>query len=154
MFAANEMSVKEAIKPFTMLAAASNLRIMFRPGGHHGFDDVATYIDFFDSAFGRGHFTGSLSGRCPGCWWVDPSDPATYLTAAGFDWGHWNATLAADRRPPAATEPLTERILWLLALGEYGPSYAFSMGDSYAEESEGPYIAVSELAGEPGRCSP
>lgn len=37
------MNVKEAGKVYSLLGASAKLRIMFRPGGHHGFDDVSTY---------------------------------------------------------------------------------------------------------------
>ena len=29
------------------------LRLLHRPGGHHGYDSVSHYLDYFDAAFGR-----------------------------------------------------------------------------------------------------
>jgi hypothetical protein len=37
---------------YKLLGAEENLRNIYRYGQHHGFDDVTTYFDWFDKAFG------------------------------------------------------------------------------------------------------
>ena len=56
----------------------------------------------------------------------------------------WNASVSFDRTPPPASAPLADRIKWALAIGPQktsggagGELAAFSMGATYAEESEG-----------------
>ena len=46
------MSVKEALKVYRLLGKEENVRLIYRYGQHHGLDDITTYFDWFDKAFG------------------------------------------------------------------------------------------------------
>ena len=50
---ADECNVRAAMEVYKLYNAEENLRIIHRPGDHHGFDDINTYIDYFDYGFGR-----------------------------------------------------------------------------------------------------
>ena len=50
---ADEMGVRAAARVYALLGAPERLRMIHRPGDHHGFNDVHTYFDWFDAAFGR-----------------------------------------------------------------------------------------------------
>jgi hypothetical protein len=72
-----------------------NPRLLVRPGGHHGFDDIETFFDFFSTAPAELlHPTNEL------------------LTPAGFRWSEWNAsTHSQDDDPsPAPSAPLIQRV--------------------------------------------
>ena len=119
MVFADEMNLKEASTVYSLLGKAHKLRNIYRYGGHHGYDDVTTYFDWFDRAFGRVTGYGAAlaaEGLLTGDSLL--SFPMTWLTPAGFDWDLWNTSTvgAWDRTPPAPTAPLRERISWLLAL--------------------------------------
>ena len=46
------MAVCGGHQVYKLLGAEENLRNIYRYGQHHGFDDVTTYFDWFDKAFG------------------------------------------------------------------------------------------------------
>ena len=85
---ADECNIRAAMEVYKLYNAEENLRIIHRPGDHHGFDDVNTYLDFFDYGFGR------LSKAFPLSWVGQTNTtmnpfPMSFLTPAGFDWGVW-----------------------------------------------------------------
>ena len=47
-----EMSLKENLKVYSLLGKEENVRLIYRYGQHHGLDDITTYFDWFDKAFG------------------------------------------------------------------------------------------------------
>lgn len=60
---ASEMNVLEAAKVYSQLYSddvsnawslntGGKVQIIHRPGAHHGFDDVNSYFDWFDTQFG------------------------------------------------------------------------------------------------------
>ena len=55
MIFAGEMNIRAAGKVYELFGptAKSKLRNIYRYGQHHGFDDITTYFDWFDRAFGR-----------------------------------------------------------------------------------------------------
>ena len=139
---ANEMNVAEASKVFKLLGVPGNLGLIYRTGDHHGYDDVHTYFDWFDMAFGRPYPRNA-----------HPVQHAThygdaFLTPAGFDWNAWNALAGGPRAPPAASAPLRDRVGWLLSYGgaqskggaRYGPAAGYGKGAVYCEEW--PYIST------------
>ena len=73
---ANEMSVREAGKVYTLLGASGNLSLLLHEGDHHGRTSVTKIFDYFDGQFGRGW---DQRGRA-----LLPHLPP--ITPAGFDW--------------------------------------------------------------------
>jgi len=129
---ADEMGVQAASEVYRLLKAPSTaLQLLHRPGGHHGFDSVASYLDWFDHVLGR-----ACSAPAFPLAYAD-SEPAfqrlVYLTPAGFKWVAWRDAFAAPPPPPPPSAPLGERVSWLLQL-DATPT-AVSAGAIYAEES-------------------
>ena len=127
-----EAGVSAARDVFSLLKAPSGaLTILHRPGDHHGFNDVHTFFDFFDAAFGR------LSAGFP-LGYAGDTDPfaLTFLTAVGgFNWSVWNASFGASTPlPPSPASPLVERMSWLAQLSESGSGGQFGRGSTYAED--------------------
>lgn len=140
MVFAGEQNIKESAKVYALLDASQYPLNIYRPGQHHGFDDITTYFDFFDHAFDRLSSYGQAMERTG----VQTHASLlrwyrTYLTAAGFDWDVFNSTSTFNRTPPNRSTPIAHRIKWLLALGSDvgGELGTFSMGATYGEESEG-----------------
>ena len=149
---AGEMNIKEASKVYRLLGKPENVRNIYRYGQHHGLDDITTYFDWFDKAFGRRpRYAQAIVDDGPLREGGATGDsllkfPMTYLTPAGFDWDLWNETsyVEYDATPPKSSAPLAERVSWMLALGPgaakgkvNGELGAWSMGATYGEESEG-----------------
>lgn len=138
MIFAGEMNLKAALEPYALLGKPENLRHVYRYGQHHGFVDISTYFDWFDHAFGRGSKYGAAL-LAQGAYTADQqlAFQQQWLTAAGFDWKLWNASVTFNRTPPPATAPLPDRIGWALALGSHaaGELGAFSMGATYVRHT-------------------
>jgi hypothetical protein len=166
MIFADEMNLKAAGLAYELLGARDQLRNIYRYGGHHGFDDVTTYFDWFDHAFNRRtafalelQQEGSLTADSLLQW------PMTWLTPAGFDWPMWNKTTFGQyKKQPVGTAPLHARINWLLALEGDGEATgvestasgatdeldevsAFSVGATYGEETEAKGGYITDLFG-------
>lgn len=133
---ANEVNLASAMNVYNLLGgidAEKNLRIIHRPGDHHGFDDVNTYFDWFDYGFGR------LNGAFPLTWSGDSSltnpFPLNYLTPAGFSWDVWYQAFGQSTPPSPTPTPdnVKERIQWLLQ-SEDDP-VVYSKGATYGEDS-------------------
>eukprot|EP00750_Incisomonas_marina_P019905 INCI3649.3.p1 GENE.INCI3649.3~~INCI3649.3.p1 ORF type:complete len:554 (+),score=76.73 INCI3649.3:120-1781(+) len=150
-----EQNIREALSVFDGLYhAPTAVRNVYRYGGHHGFDDITTYLDWFDHAFQRQtQFAAAL--RRSGVYTADSQLqwPLTWLTPAGFDWDTWNATAGpssahslssnaiSSTSPPAPSATFEDRLNWVLATGKYGSTCtAYSIGTTYAEESEAVYM--------------
>lgn len=93
---ANEQNYKAAQRAYILLNAADHLRIKYRPGDHHGFDDIGTYMDWFDAAFDAARTFDF---------------PEQLLH--NFNWTQWQATTPVPP-PPTPTAPLEDRVNWLL----------------------------------------
>eukprot|EP00939_MAST-03C_sp_MAST-3C-sp1_P002329 g2329.t1 len=145
---ADELNVRAATRVFALLgrnASTTNaIRLVHRPGDHHGFLDVDTYFDFFDSAFRRGCAGGESCPFGPLPWLADFAASSssssfdgvqTFLTAAGFDWQKWNRAFG-DRVPPApaTTASLKDRVRWLTQYDDV--ARVRSVGSSYSEDGE------------------
>ena len=98
---ADECCLRSAMNVYELYNATDNLRIIHRPGDHHGFDDVSTYFDFFDYGFDRlySSFPLSWSGQTNMNLKTNPF-PLNYLTPAGFDWKIWYDTFGKKTPPP------------------------------------------------------
>jgi hypothetical protein len=110
--------------------ASNNLRIIHRPGNHHGFVDVESYFDWFDRAFHRRTAMLPLG-------WSGPSGadfPLTYLTSAGFDIRVFQAAVGPPPPVPPPSAPLAERVEWVLA--SINSSRGLSSGAVYSEEMD------------------
>lgn len=90
---------------YRLLGAADNLRIKFRPGRHHGFINVASYVDWFDAA----------AGALPSGVTTNDLFPASSLMH-NFSWSEWQASQQSATTPPVppTTVPLADRVAWLL----------------------------------------
>lgn len=77
--------------------APGNLKLVWRPGQHHGFDNIQLYFDFFDAAFGRGPQSLASFGT-----------PQVLLHT--FDWAAWNVSHAYVP-PPSKDAPAVQRVL-------------------------------------------
>lgn len=58
-----EASYYEAMTAYSFLNATSNLRIDYRNGDHHGYEDISRYIDWYDLAFNHSH-PGTCGNAC------------------------------------------------------------------------------------------
>lgn len=145
MIFANEMNIKETMNAYKLLGASNNLRNVYRYGGHHGFDDITTYFDWFDYAFGRQtRYQQAMAKK--GTLTADSllKFPLTWLTPAGFDWETWNSTCPITRKSDPNKYPsLHDRIKWMLSLEQEGTDdyHPFSMGGTRSETEESSYIA-------------
>jgi hypothetical protein len=88
-----------------LTGSEDGIRIKWREGRHHGFDDPQTYFDWFD-------FAGSKT------------PPDLFATTAeeelphAFNWSAWRAATASSTPPPPpASAPLAERVNWMLGSG-------------------------------------
>lgn len=132
---ADEANVVASSEVYSLLGADDKIRLIHRPGDHHGFDDVNTYFDFFDAAFNRLHTDAFPLGWANGGSGTGMAPFAqSFLTAAGFNLDVWNASVgSAVPPPPPSSAPLAERVEWL-----FGQSIAgFSPGSSYSENADG-----------------
>ena len=48
-----EGAYMEGKKVYQFYNATDNIRIVWRDGQHHGFEDIQSYFDWFDAAFAR-----------------------------------------------------------------------------------------------------
>ena len=148
---ADECNVRSAMEVYKLFGtkAEENLRVIHRPGDHHGFDDVSTYFDWFDYGFGR------LSYDFPLSWSSQTQEkvgtnpfPLTYLTPAGFDWKTWYSAFGSTTlAPPPPSSPVKDRVRWLIQLENDNTVY--SKGATYAEDSkDGQFRFPSVMMGE------
>jgi pimeloyl-ACP methyl ester carboxylesterase len=134
---ANEYSIVENMKVFSGIYNKSeNLRILHRPGDHHGFVSVNAYFDFFDV-----HFNIEKGKKFAFSYYQCQNDykktfPLQLLTPAGFDWEVWKNSFKSQTPPPPplATNNLLDRINWLLQLNN-ATIFVRSVGTNYAEDS-------------------
>lgn len=127
---ANEMAVRAAMEVYTLYNATENLRIVHRPGNHHGFVDIETYFDWFDRAFDRRTPLMALAWSGP----VGEDFPLTFLTPAGFDINTFVAVTEPPPPVPPVSAPLLERVEWVL--GSINSSRGLSSGAVYSEEMD------------------
>lgn len=125
---ANEMSIREADSVFKLYNASYSLKLLYRRGGHHGFDNMRTYFDFFDYAFGR---------SCSSDFEKKPLD--MFITPTGFQWDRWNSSNSLNRTVPEASESFRSRVQWLLGLSD--GDFIFSPGETSSEERQAEFIA-------------
>ena len=106
---------------YQFLNVSERLRIHYRPGQHHGFEDLENYFDWFDLAFGHG---ASLSSDFPEELLHD------------FDWKVWNSSgLTSHPVVPDKTVSLQDKVSWMLGEDPVGP--VWTPGGSYAVEYHG-----------------
>lgn len=132
---ADEMGAASAMEVYNLLGVSSGMRIIHRPGDHHGFLSVHSYFDWFDVAFdrlpGRDTFPLAYTKTGEAGLSAGPFHPTTYLTPAGFQWSAWYAAFGASTpTAPPVTAKLTERINWLLQRDE--PTVSM-VGSTYSE---------------------
>lgn len=85
-----------AAKPvFEFLNVPQHRKLIWRPGEHHGYDNIQLYFDFFDATLGR-----SRAGL----------DAFPEVLLHTFDWAAWNHSHAFVPPPSKATAPAVERI--------------------------------------------
>ena len=148
---ADECNVRSVMEVYKLYGVEKqeNLRIIHRPGDHHGFDDVNTYFDWFDDGFHRLEESFPLSWSGQGSSMKKPF-PLTYLTPAGFSWDTWyqafgSSTQTSPPPPPSATTE--RRIKWLLQMEKQ--TSVRSKGATYAEDSRtGKFRYPSTMMGE------
>eukprot|EP00041_Stephanoeca_diplocostata_P030997 m.952034 g.952034 ORF g.952034 m.952034 type:complete len:777 (-) comp23867_c0_seq41:2494-4824(-) len=101
------------------------LHIKHRPGRHHGFVDVHSYVDWFD-------YAGGISGATD----IFPAiSDIRYLHA--FNWTEWRTQTQPDPIPPSPTTSLRERVLWLLGADgiSAGSTNTLAFSSGYCESS-------------------
>ena len=147
---ADECNIHSAMHVYRLLNASGNLRLIHRPGDHHGFDDVNTYFDWFDFGFNR------LNRNFPLSWVGEEATttiatnpfPLNYLTPVGFEWSAWYQAFksATPPVPNATVSTVQERVQWLLQLQK--EPVVYSKGATYAEDSrEGLFRYPSVMMG-------
>eukprot|EP01047_Picozoa_sp_COSAG01_P083677 COSAG01_NODE_17611_length_1137_cov_1.514451_1_plen_313_part_00 len=131
----HEANVVASAKVYQLLGAGDKLRLIHRPGDHHGFDDVNTYFDFFDASFGLLHTQAFPLGWANGGSGAGMAPFAqSFLTASGFDLQRWNGSVGNSVPPPPPMDrAMVERIEWLLGDSIGG----FSPGSFYSENGDG-----------------
>ena len=113
---------------FDLLDADSGtLTIQHRPGSHHGFVSISSYLDFFCFAFGR---SSEISARII-------ADFASPHVLTNFSFSAWNSTYSSfiNYTVPRHDEPLIpNKVAWVLGSDVLGVGGGYSGGSSYCEE--------------------
>ena len=117
---ADEQNVLANFPVWKLLTGSTDaIRIKWREGRHHGFDDPQTYVDWFDYSSGV-----SLAGQSLG---------KEELPHA-WNWSAWRARSAADTPPPPPpSAPLAERVRWMLGSGSATTTASLVGGFGYCE---------------------
>jgi hypothetical protein len=129
-----EAAHADAAAVYALLGApAAALQLVYRAGEHHGYEDVQTYFDFLDAAFG--HVAPGGGARPP-----PPFSPAPPALYHAFDWPAWAAAQgAAPPPPPPPSAPPAARVAWLL--GEPpGGGPAYEPGGNYPPAGDLTYV--------------
>ena len=137
-----EASAREGAKVYDFLGAAQGaLSVVYRPGEHHGYEAVATYVDFFDQAFGRGPSPAGQPLRSS-VHFSSTSPGAVVGPFSAFNWSAWDSVNARAPPPAPSAGPL-ECVRW--ALGEAPPGPVWDPGGTYPPASDLVYSDVMQL---------
>eukprot|EP00912_Choanoflagellata_sp_UC4_P000645 UC4_evm3s399 len=144
---ADELNIKAVSAVYRLLGQEERLRIIHRPGDHHGFDSVNSYFDYFDHHFARLSTSFDL-----GYSQVSKTNvfPMRYLTPAGFNWTVWRDTFSPHHQPPGPNASLLSRVSWLLQLSigissHFNEAQMRSGGSSYSEEASPGFLYTSVM---------
>ncbi|EDQ87230.1 uncharacterized protein MONBRDRAFT_27421 [Monosiga brevicollis MX1] len=115
-----ESSYQAARPVYALDNATDRLRIHYRDGQHHGFEEIQNYFDFFDAAFQRSSLNASIATAFP------------ELLFHNFSWASWSV----GRKPLAFPShgSTTTQIRWLLGETEEHP-LPWSPGGGYGLDS-------------------
>ena len=140
----NEANVAAAREVYALLGAEGNVSMRYRPGDHHGYIDVPSYFDFFETSFRdealrpKGAAAEERAGGQP------PAGDA-FLTPVGFSWDAWRErTNASQTDAPPSSAPLEQRVAWLLDRPAVrAGAGALSVPGGYCEEAApGEYVTT------------
>ena len=95
------------------------LAVLLRPGDHHGFEAVATYVDFFDAHFGRPRSPAGAPPRTSARFLAPPGAVAGPFSL--FNWSAWDAANAPRTPPPPAGAGARACVAWALGEAPAGP---------------------------------
>eukprot|EP00117_Sycon_ciliatum_P020743 scpid39628/ scgid18391/ len=117
-------------KAYKFLGKPDNIRIRWRPGGHHGFEMLDSYFDWFDLSFGR--YPAAHRG-------VNDVFPEQLIHA--FNWTEWNSseTTMHTASPPPASAALIDRVNWMTGIADQPVGLAWSPAGSYSVSYQ-PYV--------------
>jgi hypothetical protein len=128
-----EATAREGAAVYDFLNAPEGaLSVQYRAGDHHGFEAVATYVDFFDAAFGRPRSSAGAPPRTAARFLAPPGAVAGPLAA--FNWSAWNAVNAPRAPPPPAAAGPEACVAW--ALGEAPAGPVVDPGGSYPPKAD------------------
>jgi hypothetical protein len=95
------------------------LTVAYRPGDHHGYEAVHTYVDFFDAAFGRPASPAGAPLRTAARFSAAPGSVSGPL--ASFNWSAWDAANSPRAPPPPAAAGPAACVQWALGDAPAGP---------------------------------
>lgn len=110
-----ERSYVAGREAYNFLNASNRLRIHYRPGQHHGFEDLENYFDWFDVAFQRG---------------LASTQEFSEEVLHAFDWNAWNRSASTTHPKIPMNSSLEEKVSWMLGDAPAGPEW--TPGGSYA----------------------
>jgi pimeloyl-ACP methyl ester carboxylesterase len=115
---ADEQNVLANLPVWKLLSDSTDaIRIKWREGRHHGFDDPQTYVDWFDYSSGSSLAEHSHD-ELPHAW----------------NWSTWRErTAATTPPPPPPSAALAERVRWMLGSGSETTTAQLVGGYAYCE---------------------
>jgi hypothetical protein len=115
-----EATAREGAAMYDFLGAPEGtLALAYRPGDHHGYEAIATYLDFFDIHFGRAPSPAGAPLRTSVRFSATPGAVAGPFTL--FNWSAWDAANAPRAPPPPAAAGPQACVAWALGEAPGGP---------------------------------
>ena len=115
-----EATAREGAAVYDFLGAPEGtLSLVYRPGDHHGYEAIATYLDFFNAQFGLAPSPAGAPLRTSVRFSTAPGAVAGPFTL--FNWSAWDAAnMPRTPPPPSAAGPLA-CVAWALGESPGGP---------------------------------
>lgn len=137
-----EASAQEGAKVYDFLGAEQGtLSVMYRPGEHHGYEAIATYLDFFDGVFGKKPSPAGQPLRSS--LRFSSSSPGSVVGPfTAFNWSAWSSVNPRFPPPPPSQGALA-CVQW--ALGETPPGPVWDPGGTYPPMEDLGYTDLMQL---------
>jgi hypothetical protein len=128
-----EATAREGAAVYDFLGAPEGtLSLVYRPGDHHGYEAIATYLDFFDGHFGRVPSPAGAPLRTSVRLSTAPGAVAGPFTL--FNWSAWDAVNTPRTLPPPPAAGPQACVEW--ALGESPGGPVADPGGTYPPKSD------------------